>query len=151
MNNAAKFWNGTPDQALALLRAEYSFIYARAAAHLGGGSVVRTDAHERALRRVPGAYGMQLGILIAAAPVERRTKIAEAFSSVLPVETAAEMRGVAAGTWYGIVAVIDGEPQPAREILCDERGARELAAKAEQDALAAGAADVSVKFYRMAA
>lgn len=151
MKSASQFWNGTPNQALTVLRAEYSYIPARAAAHLGSGSLSRLDWHAAALRGLPGSYGMRLGILLAAAPETHRTRVAEAFSAVLPVETAAEMRGVAAGTWYGFVVVVDdGEPQQ-RELLCDERGARELAEKAQTEAIAAGAVDVSVKFYRMAA
>lgn len=151
MKNAAQFWNGTPDQALAILRAEFSYIHAHAAAALGSGSLSRHDWHTRAMRPLPGSYGMKLGVLLAAAPETSRARAAEAFSGVLPVEVSAEMRGVAAGTWYGFVVAVDDREPEQREMLCDERGAREIAEQAEIAAIAAGAVDVRVRFYKMAA
>jgi hypothetical protein len=59
------------------------------------------------------------------------------------------MRGVAAGTWYRFEAWIDGRAQPSRQMQTDDRGARELARKAEQDALASGAHSVRVVFRCM--
>lgn len=149
MNNASALWNGTADQALATLRAEWLHISATMAARLGGERPVRDVALKAALASITGGYAVRLGVLLAAAPESKRAAIAEAFAQVLDVATAAKMRGVAAGTWYRFECWIDGRRQPSRQEQCDERGARELAKKAEQDALAAGAQNVRIVWHAM--
>jgi hypothetical protein len=150
MNNAARLWNGTAEEAIQVLRDEWLYIHASRAARLVGGDVKRAAQHERALRRVPGEYGMQIGILIAASPAASRARISEEFSKLLDVATAAEMRGTITGTWYLFRAWIDDQYEE-KQILCDAQRARELAEKAEQDAISAGAQSVVVKFWEIPA
>jgi hypothetical protein len=149
MNSAAHLWNGTAEQALAVLRAEWSHIDASMAAVATGERPQRSPALKAALASITGSYATKLGVLLAAAPASKQSAIAEAFAQVLDVATAAKMRGVAAGSWYRFECWIDGRRQPSKQMQCDERGARELAKRAEQDALAAGAQDVRVVWSRM--
>jgi hypothetical protein len=149
MNNAVSTWSGNDEQALKLLRLEFSYRHHVAAARFSGERPKRTDLHQAALARVPGGYAMKLGALLAAAPAGLRARIAEEFAAVLDVETAAKMRGAAAGTRYVVECWINGYRQPDRQVIADERGAQELAAKAESDALAAGAQSVRVSYRLM--
>lgn len=149
MNNAAALWSGTADQALATLRAEWLHISATMAARLGGERPVRDAALKAALSSITGGYAVRLGVLLAAAPAAKRAAIAEAFAQVLDVATAAKMRGVAAGTVYRFECWIDDVKQQPRQMYADERGARQLAKKAEQDALAAGAQNVRITWKLM--
>lgn len=149
MNNAAHLWSGTAEQAIQVLRAEWEFIHASMAARLDCERPKRSTKLQAALASIVGSYGTKLGVLLAASPAAKHNAIVVAFDQVLDVTTAAKMRGVAAGTWYRFECWIGGRRQPSRQCQCDERGARELAAKAEQDALAAGARDVRVTWYLM--
>lgn len=149
MNDVARMWSGTADEAVQVLRDEWSHINANMAARMGGERPQRSAAHQRALDSIVGGYALKLGVLLAASPESKRVAICEAFAQVLSVETAAKMRGAAAGTWYRFECWIDGRRQPSKQAQADERGARELAKKAEQDALAGGAQTVRVVWHLM--
>lgn len=152
MNSAARLWNGTADEAVQVLRDEWLHINATMAARMGGERPQRSAELQRALDGIVGGYALKLGVLLAASPEPKRAAIVEAFAQVLDVATAAKMRGVAAGTWYSIVCWINGYRQPVeKQVQADERGARELAQKAEQDALAGGAQTVRVEWHKMEA
>ena len=149
MNNAAHLWNGTADEALDLLRAEWCYLNDRNAALLLGRRVARTPEHAAKMAKVPGGHAMRLGVLLAKAPESKRTRIAEEFGKLLSVEDAAKMRGVAWGSTYCISAWIDRQPRRDVEMQLDERGAQEMLEKIERDAFAGGALDVRVQCYRM--
>ena len=142
-------WNGTADEALTVLREEWLFINASMAARMDGERPQRSEKLQRALDSIIGNHTSRLGVLLAAAPEAKRAAIAEAFAQVLSIEAAAKMRGVAAGTWYRFECWINGRSQPSRQVQTDDRGARELARKAEQDALAGGAQTVRIVFHLM--
>lgn len=163
---AAQDWIGTPASALALLRAELSYLRAAPAARLLGLDLQRHPVHARWLRSIPGDYATRLGVLCAAAPAELRERIKAAFSEVLSAELAATMRGVADGTEYafevtvagaeGLVSrdmvILDSADAEGRRVLAycrrapaDRQGAEELRERIEREAWDAGAESVSVR------
>lgn len=162
---AAQDWTGTPASALALLRAELSYLRAAPAARLLGLPLRRRPAHAYWLRSIPGDHARQLGVLCAAAPAELRAAIKAAFGEVLSAEEAATMRGVADGTEYafevtvagaeGLVprdmVILDSADGEGRRVLAycrlvptDREGAAALRDAIEREAYEAGAEDVRV-------
>ncbi len=163
---ASQDWLGTPDQALALLRVELSYLLAAPSMRLLGTELRRHPVHARWLRAIPGVYARKLGVLCAASPAEKRAAIKEAFSAILPPADAATMRGVADGTEYafevsisgaeGLVArdmvILDSADSEGRRVLAycrrvpaDRRGAEDLREQLEREAWEAGAESVSVR------
>jgi hypothetical protein len=118
---ASADWLGTPEQALKLLRVEYSYLTAAPAARLCGRPISRHIAHVRALRSIPGSYARRLGVLCAAAPESSRRAIKEAFSALLSPADAAEMRGTADGTEYAFEVTVSGAEgfYPADQVILD--------------------------------
>lgn len=168
---ASQDWSGTPESALSLLRAEYSY-RVHAPARLGGAPLRRRPGHAFWLRSIPGDDARKLGVLCAAAPAELRERIKEAFSEVLSPEQAAEMRGVCDGTEYafevtvagaeGLVArdmvILDSADGEGRRVLAycrqvpaDKEGAAALRDAIEREAYEAGAEQVTVTFRQEAA
>ena len=158
-------WSGTPEQALALLRVELSYLLAAPLALSTGRRLVRREAHARWLRSIPGSDARKLGVLCAAAPAEKRSAIKAAFSQVLSTADAATTRGVADGTEYAFEVRVSGAEgfYPADEVIldsadgdgvrrlaycrrvpADRQGAEELAEQIEREAYEAGAELVSV-------
>ncbi|WP_438029070.1 hypothetical protein [Sorangium sp. So ce233] len=121
---AAQDWIGTPTSALALLRAELSYLRAAPAARLLGLDLQRRPAHAYWLRSIPGDHARQLGVLCAASPESSRAAIKDAFSAILPAEQAATMRGVADGTEFAFDVEVAGAPgfYPADEVILDSAG-----------------------------
>lgn len=163
---AAQDWIGTPQQALALLRVELSYLLAAPSMRLLGAELRRHPVHARWLRAIPGAYARKLGVLCAAAPAELRERIKRAFSEVLSPEQAAEMRGVCDGTEYSFEVEVRGAEgfYPADQVIldasggdgvrrlaycrrvpADRQGAEELREQIEREAYEAGAELVSVR------
>jgi hypothetical protein len=163
---ASQDWLGTPEQALKLLRVEYSYLLAAPAARLCGRPICRHIAHVRALRSIPGSYARRLGVLCAAAPAEKRAAIKAAFSELLPAADAATMRGVADGTEYAFEVTVSGADgfYPADQVIldsaggdgvrrlaycrrvpADRQGAEELREQLEREAWDAGAEHVDVR------
>jgi hypothetical protein len=150
MNSAAHLWSGTSEQAIQVLRDEWAHLNATLAAiAVCAPRPQRSEVHRATLASIPGSHATRLGVLLAAAPASKRVAITDAFEQVLSVEDAAKMRGVAAGTWYRFEAWIDGKRQPSKQVQTDDRGARLLARKAEQDAAMAGAQSVRIVFTEM--
>jgi hypothetical protein len=163
---ASADWLGTTEQALRLLRVEYSFLTAAPAARLCGRPICRHISHVRALRSIPGSYARKLGVLCSAAPAEKRAAIKEAFSAILPAADAATMRGVADGTEYAFEVTVRGANQlvPRDEVIldssdgsgrrvlaycrrvpADRQGAEDLREQIEREAWDAGAEHVDVR------
>ena len=162
---ASSDWPGTPQQALALLRVELSYLLAAPAMRLLGAELRRHPVHAYWLRSIPGSDARKLGVLCAAAPAEKRAAIKAAFSAVLSAVDAATMRGTADGTEYAFEIRVSGAEgfYPAdqvildsaggdgvrrlaycRKVPADRQGAEELREAIEREAYEAGAELVSV-------
>jgi hypothetical protein len=162
---ASADWSGTPQQALALLRVELSYLLAVPAMLLLGTELKRHPVHARWLRSIPGSDARKLGVLCAAAPAEKRAAVKAAFSQVLSAVDAATMRGVCDGTEYAIEVRVSGADgfYPSDEVIldssggdgvrrlaycrrvpADRQGAEEIRGLIEQEAWEAGADAVQV-------
>ncbi|KYG07420.1 hypothetical protein BE21_02480 [Sorangium cellulosum] len=164
--NASRFWRWSAEQAVALLKLEYSYIVADRASRLTSGvGLVRNEDHARWLKSIPGDYGFQLGVLLAAAPASKRAAIKSGFAQVLSTEQAATMFGVADGTEFifdvRVVGAacfaprdpvhLDAADGNGRRVLAftrrtwaDFETAQALKGELEREAIAAGAEDVFV-------